>query len=1051
MKPLFPSQTYPTLIRLVSLSLLTLVFWGWVMASGLAADTASQGNLRWVGSMFPTGRSSTTVGVNQSFRVFTQVYQREGTEATGQGDNLDCALLWSEVDQFGGIWKATVTTAMVYSGDIGNNDEYQGDIAAYTGLYEFTTRCTDRLSGDQVWQQDGNGQLVVSPLVGRTLDHRALWVEQSRIAWNSPGGHSYELHYNRDGNLVIPVTSGLGLPLRFDRTLDRDTYDKFPNVAGYDAWYLSSTYWDQIPSILQGEVAVASYDRFGKLVDATALQLQGVLDDLYTYHGELGVIYNDNVPTLRLWSPTAQSVKLWRFADANPVTKPIIEPLKFNAKTGVWEITGDPSWDGQYYLYAVKVYVPYTGDIENNLVTDPYAVNLSENSRRSQILDLYNDPSLKPVGWDNVLKPQLIDPEDISIYEVHVRDFSRDDQTVDPRDRGKFTAFTYTGQPDQPALSNGMNHLKNLAQAGLTHIHLLPAFDFASVDENAQARIDPKPNNLGSFRPDSVDQQALVGATRWNDSFNWGYDPYHYGVPEGSYATQKNDGTRILEFRKMVQSLNQTGLRVVMDMVYNHTFANGLYTQAVLDKVVPGYYHRYDNYGIPQSASCCADTASEFSMMEKLMIDTLRRWAVAYKVDGFRFDLMNFHTVDNMVRVKESLAALKPETDGVDGSQIYLYGEGWDFGSAKDKGLYYAKQYNMGGTGIGTFNDKIRDSIHGGYSQNLTDIHRQGFINGQAYDWNGFFYDQRFRSDLRHSMDRLRVGLAGSLRDYVILDQNNNWISGQQLNGTGYALDPQETVNYVSKHDNETLYDLNLHKLPSGQNGMANTTMADRVRVQNLALSLIGFSQGVPFFHLGSDMLRSKSLDRNSYDSGDWFNRVDFTYQDNNFGIGLPPAWDNQNLWSEMAPLLRNPSLKPKPADILDAVTHLQDVLKIRNSSKLFRLTNAEDIKKRIKFYNTGSNQIDALIAMAISDTVGADLDPEHDRIVVLFNADKFEKYVTIPEFQNTTMVLHPVQVASDDTLLKTATFNGQNGEFKVPPRTAAVFVQPQLSPGVTP
>lgn len=1031
-----------TLGFLVHLSMVTAIAWIGLLPTAWA--DASPLPLNWVGSMFPSSQTNNTVGVNQPFQVFTQVYQPGVTEETGQGQGLYCELLWSEVDEFGGIWRYTNTTPMFYSGDIGNNDEYTATVWAYTGLYEYTTRCTDSRTGQQVWQQDGNGHFVVSPLVGRVLDRRALWVEESRIAWNSYGAYSYELHYSLDGNLVIPVTSGLGIPLRFDRTLSWDSYPKFPNIGGYDCWYISSKYWNQIPKILTGEVAVASYDLYGKLIDATSVQLQGVLDDLYTYEGELGVIYEGEIPSLKLWAPTAQSVRLLRFADAHPNTQPTIEPMILDPDTGVWSITGEKDWDGQYYLYEVQVYVPYTGEIEQNLVTDPYSVSLAQNSRRSQILDLYHDPQLKPPGWDDLQKPPLQAPEDIVVYEVHVRDFSRDDQTVDPRDRGKFTAFTYTGQKDSPPLSQGMNHLKNLAKAGLTHVHLMPVADFASVDEDERERIDPKPATLRSFRSDFINQQALVGATRGNDSFNWGYDPYHYGVPEGSYSTNSNGAQRILEFRQMVQSLNSVGLRVVMDMVYNHTFANGLYTQAVLDKVVPSYYHRYDNAGIPQSASCCADTASEFSMMEKLMADTLKRWAVAYKVDSFRFDLMNFHTVDNMVAVRDQLQALTLEKDGINGQEIYIYGEGWDFGSAKDKGLYYAKQYNMAGTGIGTFNDKIRDAVHGGYAQTYPEVHRQGFINGQAYDWNGFFYANRFRSDLRHSMDRLRIGLAGSLRNYYIQDQNNNWVSGEQLNGAGYALDPQESVNYVSKHDNETLFDLNAYKLPVGTNGMENTTMVDRVRAQNLGLSIVGLSQGVPFFHMGSDMLRSKSLDRNSYDSGDWFNRIDFSYQDNNFGVGLPPAWDNQNLWSEMAPMLRNPELKPKSENILRSVHHLQEILEIRKSSKLFRLETAEDIQQRVRFYNTGSNQVDALIAMSLSDTIGPDLDPNYDRIFVFFNADKFDKYLTVPELQGQPMTLHPVQAASDDPTVKLASFDPDRAEFKIPYRTAAVFVLPQ-------
>ncbi|MGQ9840645.1 MAG: hypothetical protein ACUVR4_09015 [Anaerolineae bacterium] len=218
-----------------------------------------------------------------------------------------------------------------------------------------------------------------------------------------------------------------------------------------------------------------------------------------------------------------------------------------------------------------------------------------------------------------------------------------------------------------------------------------------------------------------------MGAARLTDSFNWGYDPYHHGVPEGSYSTNPDGITRILEFRDMVSALNQSGLRVVMDVVYNHTAASGQGNKSVLDKVVPGYYHRYDAVGALYMSSCCDDTATEYEMMEKLMIDTIVRFATAYKVDGFRFDLMNLHTRQNMLNLKTAVQAVDPT--------IYLYGEGWDFGSAKDKGLTtcphcYAQKYNMTGAGIGLFNDIIHDAAHGGYSTDTVQIRRQGFING---------------------------------------------------------------------------------------------------------------------------------------------------------------------------------------------------------------------------------------------------------------------------------------------------------------------------------
>ncbi len=1011
-----------------------------LLVGGKPSYASSESSLAWVGDMFPRGLSSNILTQGDSFTVYTQVYKPGVTDLSGRGENINCTFYWGEVEQFDNGWSQDFETPMVYSGDIGDNDEYKVTIVPETGLYEFTTRCSSQEPAVVRWQNKGNGRLMVTPLPDVPNDRRAIWVDRSTIAWNHPEGATYELHYSIDGNLMVPVRQGTGVPLKLNGVLNWRSYKKFPNLNSYDAWRLPKSAQQDIPDILKSEVAIAAYDTTGKLMAATGVQMQGVLDDLYKYDGDLGVIYHGDTPTLKLWAPTAQSVALQRFTDADPATSAIIEPMHLDPETGVWSIEGDPSWDKQYYQYEVKVYTPTTRHVETNFVTDPYSVGLSTNSRLSQIIDLENDDSLKPEGWDNLAKPSFTVPEDMAIYEVHVRDFSRDDPLVAPEHRGTFKAFTYNGLNGQP-LSQGMNHLLNLTEAGLTHIHLLPVADFASVEEDINARTDPNSGLLSSFSPDSIQQQAIIGSTRTTDSFNWGYDPYHYGVPEGSYATNPNDATRVLEFRELVQALNQRGLRVVLDVVYNHTFANGLYTQAVLDKVVPGYYHRYNRDGYSQNSSCCADTAVEFDMMHKLMVDTILRWATAYKVDGFRFDLMNLLTAHRMIELRDQVSALSLEHDGVNGEEIYLYGEGWDFGSARDNGFYHANQYNMAGTGIGTFNDKIRDALHGGYSQDPLDSHRQGVINGLAYDWNGYFYGKRFRTDLRTLSDRLRINLTGSLQSYSLLDQNDNQVDGRFLDGAGYTRDPQEAINYLSKHDNEALYDLNLFKMPLGQSGMALTSMKERVRSQNLGLSFIGLSQGIPFFHMGSDMLRSKSLDRDSYDSGDWFNRVDFTYQSNNFASGLPPAWNNQSRWSEMAPLLANPALKPSQEDILDSVNHLQEILKIRKSSKLFRLETAADIRSRVRFHNTGSNQKDGLIVMSISDDTSRDLDPNYEKIIVLFNANKSDQHWYMPNLKNTDVTLHPVQAESHDSVVKTASFNAKTGVFKVPARTTAVFV----------
>ena len=351
-----------------------------------------------------------------------------------------------------------------------------------------------------------------------------------------------------------------------------------------------------------------------------------MLDDLYTYNGPLGVSFTGNAPTLRLWAPTARSAKLHLFNDSSPASVETVLPMAPDAP-GVWKISGPASWYGRYYLYEVEVFVRGTGRVEHNLLTDPYSMSLSRNSGRSQIVDL-SSPALKPQHWDNLSKPSLDAPEDISLYELHVRDFSANDTSVPAVQRGTFKAFTNP-------FSNGMRHLALLSFAGLTHVHLLPSFDIATVNEDKSQWQSPA-GDLSSFPPNSDQQQAAVMAVADRDGFNWGYDPWHYTVPEGSYSTNADGPQRIVEFREMVQGLSTIGLRTVMDVVYNHTNSAGQNDKSVLDKIVPGYYHRLSLDGNIETSSCCPNTASEHNMMEKLLIDSVLTWAKQYKVDGFR-------------------------------------------------------------------------------------------------------------------------------------------------------------------------------------------------------------------------------------------------------------------------------------------------------------------------------------------------------------------------------------------------------------------------------
>ncbi|HRF46082.1 MAG TPA: pullulanase-type alpha-1,6-glucosidase [Anaerolineales bacterium] len=863
---------------------------------------------------------------------------------------------------------------------------------------------------------------------------RAHWVARDVIAWKLPAhtaGTTYWLHVAPEGGLKLNpagVEGGEAIELSFfDSKLPIEVFAANPHLSGYSALKLGASDLVRVPEILKGQIAVSARNSAGEPIDATSLQIPGVLDDLYAYDGTLGVALSDGIPTLRLWAPTAQDVILHVYADATTATDVAI-PMTLDAAAGVWSAVGEASWVGRYYLYEVVVYVPRTGQVERNFVTDPYSVSLATNSLRSQIVDLAAI-DLQPEGWADLAKPPLAAPEDAVIYELHIRDFSISDETVPPEMRGTYLAFA---QPE----AAGMQHLRGLAEAGLTHIHLLPTFDIASVDEDRSTWQAVDSAALARLAPDSSEQAAALGAIRDSDGFNWGYDPFHYTVPEGSYATAPEGASRITEFRSMVKGLNQAGLRVIMDVVYNHTTASGQDAKSVLDRIVPGYYHRLNADGQVETSTCCQNTATEHAMMEKLMIDSVVTWATAYKVDGFRFDLMGHHLRAHMEHVRAALDALTLEADGIDGRSIVLYGEGWDFGevAANARGIN-ATQLNLGGAGIGLFNDRLRDGVRGGGP--FSGLQEQGFATGLFDDPNGTSQgdadEQRTRL-LRYA-DWIRIGLAGNLADFGFIDRAGRDVVGSQIdyNGSpaGYTQDPQENILYVSAHDNETLFDAIQFKAPEA------TTMADRVRMQNLANSVVMLGQGVPFFHAGDDLLRSKSGDRNSYNSGDWFNRLDFTYASNNWGVGLPP--DSQGRAEVLAPLLADPALKPAQADILAASAAFRELLQIRRSSPLFRLRTADAVAEALTFQNTGPDQIPGLIVMTLTDRAG--VDATYDRIVVMFNATRADVNFAIPDLSGGSFALHPVLQNSADAVVRTASFDPGSATFTVPGRTTAVFV----------
>ena len=314
--------------------------------------------------------------------------------------------------------------------------------------------------------------------------------------------------------------------------------------------------------------------------------------------------------------------------------------------------------------------------------------------------------------------------------------------------------------------------------------------------------------DLSKLPPDSEQQQAAVTAVKDADPFNWGYDPYHYLVPEGSYAV--NPAQRTLEYRRMVAALNGAGLRVIQDVVFNHTAASGQAERSVLDKVVPGYYHRLNLDGVVENSTCCSNTATEHTMMRKLMIDALLLQAREYKVDGFRFDLMGHHLVSDMQAARKALDSLTLQRDGVDGKKIALYGEGWDFGEVQGgKRGPNATQVRMYGQGIGTFNDRIRDALRGGNP--FGGLQDQGFATGLVTLPNG----QPQNADKARLLklgDQIRVGLTGNLRDYRFTNAAGQTVAGKDLKygdaPAGYAASPREAITYASAHDNQTLFEI---------------------------------------------------------------------------------------------------------------------------------------------------------------------------------------------------------------------------------------------------
>lgn len=872
------------------------------------------------------------------------------------------------------------------------------------------------------------------------------------------------LYYTESGTIKANAEGVFDFPYitLTPTSLTAEQQAKYPHLKDAAAFALPAG--KDLKPLLKGELVAIGTDADGILQGATLVQSAGALDALYSKAATkltYGAVVEGGNVTFRLWAPTARSVKLALFDEQH---KSLGErTMTLDEASGSWSVQGGSELVGKFYRYDIQVYHPVSRKLESYQVTDPYSLSLAMNSEFSQVVDL-NDPALKPEGWDSLKAPHSQqNPADITIYEAHVRDLTGNDDSTPAEHRGKFLGLTDTDTAP-------VKHLQALAKSGVSHLHLLPVFDIATVNEDPAkvanigddfgklCQVNPEVQNskfagycssgqtieavLGDLQggdsKENPQVQELYGYLRGVDSFNWGYDPYHYTTPEGSYATNAEGSQRILEFREMVKAIKQNiGMNVVMDVVYNHTNEAGLGPKSVLDKIVPWYYQRLNpETGSVENSTCCSNTAPEHAMFAKLMDDSLVTWARDYKIDAFRFDLMGHHPKDQMVQALAAVKQVNPE--------MYFYGEGWNFGEVQDdKRFVQATQKHLAGTGIGSFSDRLRDAVRGGSPFDGGDTIRktQGFGNGALVDANEM--DGVDRATALHQSDLVRLGMAGNLKEFILTDKDGMPKKGADIdyNGqpAGYAQDPTEIQNYVDKHDNQTLFDNLIYKAPQG---------ADLVRMQGVSLATAMLGQGIPFTHAGVELLRSKSMERDSYDSGDWYNWVDYTLADNNFDKGLPRKDKDGDNYPLIEQVLGK-HVKPSGADMATMVGFYQELAELRQSSRLLRLGSGAEVIKRVDFRNTGPDQVPGLIVMTVDDGVnaGADLDPAIDGLVVMINATNAPQSVS--DFRDgndqpidlTSLQLSPAHHGGE-SIARDAAVNG--GTLTLGAWSAAVFVKPQ-------
>ena len=586
------------------------------------------------------------------------------------------------------------------------------------------------------------------------------------------------------------------------------------------------------------------------------------------------MVYAPEETKFALWAPTAEEVNLKLYAEGQGGEPAQVLPMKAD-KDGLWCTTVDGDLNGQFYTFDVKVKGEWLGDTPG-----VWAKAVGVNGNRAAIIDL---DATNPEGWEQDKRPELKNFADIVLYEMHHRDFSIDSLSGIEH-RGKFLALTEEGTESADGQKTGIDHLKEL---GVTHVHILPSFDYSSVDET---RLD-------------------------TPQYNWGYDPKNYNVPDGSYATDPYDPEiRIREFKQMVMAMHRAGIRVVMDVVYNHTAVTD---GGNFERTVPGYFYRQAPDGTFANASGCGnETASERAMVRKFMVESVKYWVEEYHVDGFRFDLMGIHDLETMRAIREAVDEIDPT--------IYIYGEGWAAGAPQWPMDSLAMKNNVDRlVRIAAFSDEFRDSLRGPFGNDAQGAFLAGVKGNEA---------------------GIRFGIAGG-------------VEHPQVNGEGghkvpkfWALQPTQFISYVSCHDDMCLADRLKATLPQASASV-------RKDLQELALTAVLTSQGVPFIFAGDEVMRDKQGVHNSFNSPDEINAI---------------RW----------------KLKKSNRDLFDYVSGL---IHMRRSHPAFRLGDADAVRNNLEFL---SGTEDNVVAFRLKGQPNGDAWTD---ITVILNARDQATTVEIP------------------------------------------------------